>query len=93
MVSLAAVEELANRAWPGVINAVISVPDPGKGEQLILYTEYQEADRQEIVQQAKQDGIIELFIPRKIMYMHKIPVMASGKINYHELMEYHSGTA
>lgn len=88
MVSLAVVEELANRTWPEALNAVISTPDPGKGEQLLLFTEHQEAGRQEIVRQAQQDGISELFIPKKIISLNRIPVMASGKINYQALAEY-----
>ena len=45
MVSLAAVEELATRAWPEAQHACVSLPDFQKGEQLILVTTRADAQR------------------------------------------------
>src|SRR5205814_7226315 len=39
MISLAAVETLAAELWPDALSAVAAVPDPRKGERLILVTQ------------------------------------------------------
>ncbi len=39
MVSLAAIEAMAADLWPGVNHVAVSLPDPKKGEQIILVTE------------------------------------------------------
>ena len=43
MVSLAAVEMLAGELWPNAPSAVVAVPDPRKGERLILVTQQKDA--------------------------------------------------
>src|SRR5262249_276550 len=45
MISLAAVEALASELWPNALSAVASVPDPRKGERLILLTQQHGAAR------------------------------------------------
>src|SRR6185503_4761508 len=45
MISFAAVEALAGELWPDAISAVASVPDPRKGERLILMTSQKNATR------------------------------------------------
>ena len=47
MISLAAVEMLAGELWPNVPSAVVAVPDPRKGERLILVTQQKDATRSE----------------------------------------------
>ncbi|HFD80736.1 MAG TPA: acyl-[ACP]--phospholipid O-acyltransferase [Gammaproteobacteria bacterium] len=82
MVSLTAVEEAVGRAWPEALHAVISIPDEQKGEQLVLVTEYREADRQQLLAFARANGIGEINIPRKIVIVDRLPLMGSGKIDY-----------
>ena len=72
MVSLAAAEELANRAWPEEQHAVVSVPDAQKGEQLVLLTTFSEATRSDLLAQAKSQSIGEINIPRKIIPVDKM---------------------
>lgn len=82
MVSLAAVEELALRTWPDAAHAAISVPDPQKGEKLVLLTEYAGATRQHLLEQAHRDGLSEINVPRRLIRVAKIPLLGSGKVDY-----------
>lgn len=85
MVSLSAAEELAMRAWPGVRHAVIALPDAQKGEQLVLATEYGTAARQPLLTAAKQTGMTELCVPRRIHVMKPLPLLGAGKVDYAQL--------
>lgn len=82
MVSLSAVENMANTLWPDYEHAVISIPDAKKGEQLILYTTNQKADRKELQEHAKAAGVTELSVPKSIVTLDKIPVLGTGKVDY-----------
>ncbi len=82
MVSLAAVEELAAQVWPDALHAVVSLPDRQKGEQLILLSESKEADRSSLQSHARQVGISEINIPKKILNGIKLPLLGTGKIDY-----------
>jgi acyl-[acyl-carrier-protein]-phospholipid O-acyltransferase/long-chain-fatty-acid--[acyl-carrier-protein] ligase len=82
MVSLAAVEELALRAWPGAQHAAVSLPDFQKGEQLILVTTHADAQRAELSAQARADGMSELNVPKRIVPVAAVPLLGSGKTDY-----------
>src|SRR5262249_16929389 len=45
MISLAAVESLASELWLGAQSAVVTEPDPRRGERLVLVTEKKRATR------------------------------------------------
>lgn len=87
MVSLPMVEEYISELWPEFQHAVIHVPDHKKGEQLILYTTYDKASREEIVGFVKKHHIGEITIPRKIFVLKKMPLLGTGKIDYTALKE------
>ena len=82
MVSLTRVEDLANAAWPDVLHAAAVVPDKKKGEQIYLITEHEDADRKELVMQAKKEGMSELAIPRKVITVKAVPILGTGKLDY-----------
>ena len=82
MVSLAAVEELAARAWPDRLHAVVSLPDLAKGEQLVLVTDQPEARRSALLAQARQGGMAELNVPRRILPVRQVPLLGTGKVDY-----------
>jgi acyl-[acyl-carrier-protein]-phospholipid O-acyltransferase / long-chain-fatty-acid--[acyl-carrier-protein] ligase len=82
MVSLAAVETMVAGLWPGHNHVVVSIPDPKKGEQLVLVTEKPNADRKTLQVEAKTQGFPELWVPRAILVTAVIPVLGSGKIDY-----------
>ncbi|MEQ1559078.1 MAG: AMP-binding protein [Methyloglobulus sp.] len=80
MVSLTAVEQLASHAWPNALHAATSIPDPRKGELVILLTTQKDATAQALA--AASPGVAAISLPKKVLIMDSIPLMASGKINY-----------
>jgi acyl-[acyl-carrier-protein]-phospholipid O-acyltransferase/long-chain-fatty-acid--[acyl-carrier-protein] ligase len=82
MVSLAAVEELATRAWPGTQHACVTLPDSQKGEQLVLVTTRADVHRAELSTQARADGMSELHVPKRIVSVAAMPLLGSGKTDY-----------
>jgi acyl-[acyl-carrier-protein]-phospholipid O-acyltransferase/long-chain-fatty-acid--[acyl-carrier-protein] ligase len=60
----------------------LAIPDEKKGEQLILVTENKEAQRQEITEYVRKQGLSELGLPKKIIYVDQVPVLGTGKIDY-----------
>ncbi len=82
MVSLTAVESLANLVWPNAMNAAVAVPDEKKGEQIILLTTEEIAERSQLVERSKKEGLSELAVPRKIMNIINLPVLGTGKVDY-----------
>lgn len=82
MISLTAVEGFLAQLWPNHTHAIVAIPDEKKGEQLILLTENKEAQRQEITEYVRQQGLSELGLPKKIIYVDQVPVLGTGKIDY-----------
>ncbi|MDR3376479.1 MAG: acyl-[ACP]--phospholipid O-acyltransferase [Ancalomicrobiaceae bacterium] len=82
MVSLAAVEAIAEKVWPEHLSAVVARSDPRKGERLVLLTQMPGADRIDFVAKARALGAAELMLPAEIIVMEKLPLLGSGKIDY-----------
>lgn len=82
MVSLAAVETLCSGLWPESTHVAVTMPDPKKGEQIVLVTDRPDADRAALIAHFKAEGASELFLPRAILVLGTIPVLGSGKIDY-----------
>ncbi|MDR1623037.1 MAG: AMP-binding protein, partial [Synergistaceae bacterium] len=82
MISLTALEEEVEGLWPRTRHAVVSVQDERKGEQLVLVTEKQDAQREELAAYMKERGYVEVSIPKKILYVSKLPLLGSGKTDY-----------
>jgi len=87
MVSLAAVETLASDLWPGATHVAVSLPDPKKGEQIVLVSDKPDADRAEFLAFAKREQTPELYVPRAILVVANIPVLGSGKIDFPATVE------
>ncbi|HUG62995.1 MAG TPA: AMP-binding protein [Methylomirabilota bacterium] len=81
MVSLAAVEAYAAAVWPEASHAVVSVPDPRKGEALVLVTDAQDATTEPLLAYAQRQGIAEIMIPKRILHIESLPVMGTGKLD------------
>jgi acyl-[acyl-carrier-protein]-phospholipid O-acyltransferase/long-chain-fatty-acid--[acyl-carrier-protein] ligase len=81
MISLAAVEMLAADEWPDAVCAVVAVPDARKGERLILYTNKKDANRGDFIAIARARHASELMIPAEVIYMEKLPMLGSGKVD------------
>lgn len=82
MVSLAAVETLADQLWPGAQSAAASLPDAGKGEKIVLMTTEKQATRSAFQKFAKENGSNDLMIPAAIKTVESLPVLGSGKPDY-----------
>jgi acyl-[acyl-carrier-protein]-phospholipid O-acyltransferase/long-chain-fatty-acid--[acyl-carrier-protein] ligase len=82
MVSLTAAEDLVLSLWPENRHAVIAMPDPKKGERLILFTDRTDAAATAIVEHAQSLGAPEIAVPRKIVKVPEIPVLGTGKTDY-----------
>jgi len=81
MISLAAVEALAWELWPNALSAVVAVPDPRKGERLILLTQQKAATRADFQAFAKAKHASDLMIPSEVWVLEKLPVLGSGKVD------------
>ncbi|NTF17052.1 acyl-[ACP]--phospholipid O-acyltransferase [Agrobacterium rubi] len=81
MVSLAAVEEVAGDLWPGIASVVVALPDPRKGERLVLVTEQPGATKAAFATFAKTRGLAEIAFPSEIV-IDKVPVLGTGKIDF-----------
>jgi acyl-CoA synthetase (AMP-forming)/AMP-acid ligase II len=46
---------------------VVALPDPRKGEQIVLITEKSDADRDALLAHARQQGFPELWVPKAIL--------------------------
>jgi acyl-[acyl-carrier-protein]-phospholipid O-acyltransferase/long-chain-fatty-acid--[acyl-carrier-protein] ligase len=86
-VSLAVVESIASALWPDDSHAAVTVPDGRKGEQIVLVTTTKNASRYDLVGWARNHGVSELAIPRRIVAVTEIPVLGTGKTNYVEVQK------
>ncbi len=82
MVSLTAVEDAVYALWPGSQHAVLSQPDPRKGEQIVLVTNFKQAEQKELIEYFRAHSIADIALPRKIIILAKMPVLPSGKVDY-----------
>lgn len=82
MISLTAVEELAQRIWPGHNHAALALADERKGEKIVLVTGFAGATRRELQESARALQYGELYLPRKIVLIDEMPVLSTGKTDY-----------
>ncbi|MEO1252843.1 MAG: AMP-binding protein [Pseudomonadota bacterium] len=82
MVSLAVVENCASAVWPDNLHAAAILPDPKKGEQVVLVTDRQEAARGLLLAWAQSHGVPEIAVPKKIISVDEVPVLGTGKIDF-----------
>jgi hypothetical protein len=57
MVSLLSVEMVIEKKWPGFISGAVNIPDPKKGEKIVLIT---------TCQSITKEGLIEAFVDMKL---------------------------
>ncbi len=82
MISLGAVETLAAALWPEHRHAALALPDPRKGEQVVLLTDNPDATAQAILAHARSQGIAEVMVPRVVLAVAAVPLLATGKVDY-----------
>jgi acyl-[acyl-carrier-protein]-phospholipid O-acyltransferase/long-chain-fatty-acid--[acyl-carrier-protein] ligase len=82
MISLPAVEGYAAKQWPASEHAVVTRPDPRKGEQLVLFTTQGGATASALQAWGRANGVTELAIPRDVRVVDTLPVLGTGKLDY-----------
>ena len=63
-------------------HAAVTLPDPKKGEQVVLLSEAPEAARTPILSWAQSHGVPEISVPRRVFRVAQIPVLGTGKVDY-----------
>jgi acyl-[acyl-carrier-protein]-phospholipid O-acyltransferase/long-chain-fatty-acid--[acyl-carrier-protein] ligase len=58
------------------------VPDPRKGEALLLVTTRQNADGREVLAAARARMIPEIMVPRAVLSVPSVPLLGTGKVDY-----------
>ncbi|MFL5270335.1 MAG: acyl-[ACP]--phospholipid O-acyltransferase [Stellaceae bacterium] len=82
MVSLAAVERIAEAAAPEARHAVVARPDPRRGEKLVLVTEARGLRRDRLLDAAHRLGQPEIAVPREVIETEHLPLLGTGKTDY-----------
>ena len=49
---------------------------------MILLTEQSDATRQRLLEQAREEGVSEINVPRRLFRVRKLPLLGTGKIDY-----------
>lgn len=84
MVSLNAVSEMVCNAYAGdgeYQYGVVATPHESKGEQIVLATNNPNVTQEKLHNYIKQNGMSELYLPRVVLYMEKLPVFGTGKMD------------
>ncbi len=82
MISLGAVETLAQGLWPEDRHAAVAVPDRKRGEKIVLLTTAANAEVSDLRTFGKASGAAHLMIPEAIVKVEAIPLLGSGKVDY-----------
>ena len=88
MVSLETVEKIAATAAPGFSHAATTLADDAKGEALVLFSTAAALSREGLLAAARQLGLPELTVPRRIRHVAAIPLLGSGKTDYPTLKQW-----
>jgi acyl-[acyl-carrier-protein]-phospholipid O-acyltransferase/long-chain-fatty-acid--[acyl-carrier-protein] ligase len=82
MVSLEAVEKLAAAASPDKQHAASTQVDAQRGETIVLFTVDAGLTREALQAKARELGMPELAVPRKLVAVEALPLLGTGKIDY-----------
>ena len=61
---------------------VVALPDPRKGERLVLLTTDAGVKRDQLVRHAKAKGAADLMVPAEVLIVESLPLLGSGKPDY-----------
>jgi acyl-[acyl-carrier-protein]-phospholipid O-acyltransferase/long-chain-fatty-acid--[acyl-carrier-protein] ligase len=89
MVSLTAAEEALAGAFPQYGGrfqiAVLSRPDPQRGEALIVVSNEPKLNLEEVRAAIRAGGLSNLYVPREVKFLRDIPKLGTGKVDHREL--------
>ena len=75
-------KQILEKLYPSSLQGIITIPDPKKGEQLIFVSSNEDVNLKDIQNYFKQQKISDLWIPKKVIYMKKVPILGTGKFDY-----------
>lgn len=87
MISLSSVEDLASMIETEANHAAVYIFDEKRGEQIFIFSNSQNVNRDSFLRAIKEKAVSELHLPKYFIYLDEIPLLATGKINYREIME------
>lgn len=87
MVSLSAIEEFLHRLSPEAQHAAVALPDPRKGERIVVVTTDRELDLGAVTKAARQGGLSEIMVPAKLVFRPELPLLGTGKTDYPGVQE------
>jgi acyl-[acyl-carrier-protein]-phospholipid O-acyltransferase / long-chain-fatty-acid--[acyl-carrier-protein] ligase len=82
MVSLELVERVASAAQPHAVHAASSYKDSRRGEVIVLFTQDRNLRRDTMQSAGREMGAPELAIPRRVIYLDRVPLLGNGKKDY-----------
>jgi acyl-[acyl-carrier-protein]-phospholipid O-acyltransferase/long-chain-fatty-acid--[acyl-carrier-protein] ligase len=82
MISLELPERLAEAVSPAKMHAAVARPDAARGEMILLCTVDPALRRDQLQHAARELGIPELAVPRRIIQVERIPLLGNGKKDY-----------
>ncbi len=85
MIPLEVTERIAAEVSPRYRSAATAVARPGRGDVIVLFTCDPEVDRSVLAGAAKRLGLPELALPRRIVHLDRLPLLATGKPDYVQL--------
>lgn len=75
------IEAFALDQGDGYALVVMGIPDPGKGEQLVLLTASDAVTDDSVKEKLGAAGVPNLWIPKVVVRVQKIPVLGTGKLD------------
>jgi acyl-[acyl-carrier-protein]-phospholipid O-acyltransferase / long-chain-fatty-acid--[acyl-carrier-protein] ligase len=91
MISLEVVEKLANAVSANFAHAASSQDDAARGETIVLFTTDPELNRERLQTTAREQGLSEMTVPRKIVVIPALPLLGTGKLDYVTLKQMAAG--
>jgi acyl-[acyl-carrier-protein]-phospholipid O-acyltransferase/long-chain-fatty-acid--[acyl-carrier-protein] ligase len=82
MVSLEVVERIAVAASPKRMHASATVKEEARGESIVLFTDDPDLKRDRLLAAAHENGLPEFAIPRRVIFVDKVPLLGNGKKDY-----------
>lgn len=82
MVSLVAIEQATALLYADAVHVVVSIPHAHRGEIIVLMTECQKVELDDLRKHIKKQGLSDLCVPREVIAVDKVPVLGSGKIDF-----------
>jgi acyl-[acyl-carrier-protein]-phospholipid O-acyltransferase/long-chain-fatty-acid--[acyl-carrier-protein] ligase len=82
MVSLELAERMAAEASPDREHASAAWKDEARGELIVLFTEDPGLRRENLQSAARELGLPEIAIPRRVVCLEKLPLLGNGKKDY-----------